>query len=69
MAKPRRTQPDAGLALIDRYQAAVIDSRMERLDGSGMDAADVARERAAVTALATTIAERLRADYLARTQP
>jgi hypothetical protein len=69
MAKPSRTPPDAGLALIHRYEAAVIDSRMERLDGSGMDAADVARERAAVTALAATIGERLRADYLARTHP
>jgi hypothetical protein len=36
MAKPPRTPPDAGLALIDRYQAAAIDSRTERLDGSGL---------------------------------
>ena len=69
MAKPPRTPPDAGLALIERYEAAVIESRMDRLDGSGLDAADVARERAAVIALAATIGERLRADYLARTQP
>jgi hypothetical protein len=66
---PKRTLPNEGLALIHRYEAAVIDSRMERLQGSGLDAADVARERASVTALAATIAERLRADYLARTQP
>jgi hypothetical protein len=45
----------------------VIESRMERLDGSGLDAIDIARERTAVTALAATIGERLRADYLART--
>lgn len=69
MAKPPRTPRDAGLALIQRYEAAVIESRMERLDGAGLDAADVARERAAVIALAATIGERMRADYLARTQP
>jgi hypothetical protein len=69
MPTPPRTPPDPGLELIAHYQAAVIASRMERLDGSGMDAADVARERAAVTALAATIGERLRADYLARTHP
>ena len=67
MAKSLRTPPDAGLALIQRYEAAVIESRMERLGGSGLDAADVERERATVTALATTIGERLRADYLTRT--
>jgi hypothetical protein len=47
----------------------VIESRMERLDGAGLDAADVARERATLTALAATIGERLRADYIARTHP
>ncbi len=67
MAKPSRTPPDAGLALIDRYEAAVIESRMERLHGAGLDAADVARERAAITTLAATSADRLRADYRART--
>ena len=66
MAKPTRT-PDAGLELIARYEAAVIDARMEHLHGAGLDAATLARERAAVTALAATIAERLRADYRART--
>lgn len=50
MAKPLRT-PDAGLALIDRYQAAVIESRMERLDGAAWTRPTFARERAAVTAL------------------
>jgi hypothetical protein len=69
MARPPRTPPDAGLALIARYEAAVIDGRMQRLDGAGLNATDVARERAAVTALAATIGERLRADYLARTHP
>ena len=63
MAKPPRTPPDAGLGLIDRYAAALIQSRMDRLHGSGMDAADMERERAAVMAMAATIAERLRADY------
>ena len=56
-------------ATLARYQAAVIENRMERLDGSGLDAANVARERTAVAALAATIGERLRADYLARTHP
>ena len=69
MAKPPRTPPGVGLALIHRFEAAVIDRRMERLDGSSLDAADVARERAAATALAATIGERLRADYLTRTHP
>ena len=67
MTKRTHTPPDAGLQLIARFEAAVIDARMERLHGAGLDAADVARERAAVTALAATIAERLRADYRART--
>jgi hypothetical protein len=40
---------------------------MDRLQGSGLDADDVKRERA--TALAGAIGERLRADYRARTQP
>jgi hypothetical protein len=69
MAKPPRTPPDAGLALIDRFEAAVIESRMDRLQGSGLDADDVKRERATTTALAGAIGERLRADYRARTQP
>src|SRR5687767_6340964 len=51
-------------ATLARYQAAVIESRMERPDGSGLDAIDVARERTAITALAATLGERLRADYL-----
>jgi hypothetical protein len=42
---------------------------MDRLQGSGLDADDVKRERATTTALAGAIGERLRADYRARTQP
>ena len=53
--------------MIERYQRALVEARMERLQGAGLDPADVARERADVTALASRIASRMRADYLART--
>jgi hypothetical protein len=65
---PKHTTPDEGLELIARYESAIIEARMQRLQGTGLDPAAVARERADVTGLAATIAERLRADYRARTR-
>ena len=63
----KRTPPDEGLALIVAYKSAIIEARMQHVHGAGLDAAAVAREQAVVTVLAATIAERLRADYRART--
>ena len=41
------------------YESAIIEARMQHVHGAGLDAAAVARERAVVTVLAATIAERL----------
>src|SRR5687768_15876306 len=43
VAERWRDTPQVKATLV-RYQAAVIESRMERLDGSGLDAIDVARD-------------------------
>jgi hypothetical protein len=64
---PKRTPPDeGGLALIERYESAIITARMERLPADA-EPAEQARERADVTALAARIGDALRANYFART--
>jgi hypothetical protein len=64
---PKRTPPDeGGLALIERYESAIITARMERLPADA-EPAEQARERADVTALAARIADAMRANYFTRT--
>jgi hypothetical protein len=65
----KRTSPsDAGMQQINDLERAIIAAHDERPSLYGVDAAEIARERPAVVALAKLVADRLRSEYRERTQ-
>ncbi len=66
--KPRAAE-DPGLALIDRYQAAIVQSHMDHVRGNRQTPAVIAQERASVESLAGRIGDAMRAEYRARNTP
>ena len=60
------TAVDPGLALIDAYQCAIVQARMESLSAGDHTADVIEQERATVEALTGRVGNALRAEYLAR---
>ena len=65
--KRRTPTNDPGLQLIADYEAAIVTAHDQRVD-MGVPAAEVQQQRPAVVRLAASIAERLRAEYAARSR-
>ena len=66
--KSRRPEPDPGLEAIANLERLIVQATDERMAFHNVDAAQAKVEHDAAVTLSASIAERMRAEYLARTR-